>query len=71
MVKAIQNSTTTGQRVLDVLADGGTTLIAAEKTGRRLLGYVSSPREADRVRRRWAQFVHGEGADWKALTVAV
>jgi hypothetical protein len=71
VVRAIQNSTTTGQRVLDVLADGGTTLIAAEKTGRRLLGYVSSPREADRVRRRWAQFVHGEGADWKALTVAV
>jgi hypothetical protein len=71
VVKAIQNSTTGGQRVLDVLADGGTSLIAAEKTGRRLLGYVSSPREADRVRRRWAQFVHGEHADWQALTVAV
>ena len=71
VVRAIQNGTTAGQRVLDVLADGGTSLIAAEKTGRRLLGYVSSPRETDRVRRRWAEFVHGEGADWKALTVAL
>lgn len=70
-VQAIQDSSAAGQRVLDVMADGGTTLIAAEKTGRKLVGYVSSPREADRVRRRWSQFVHGEGADWKALTVSV
>lgn len=71
VVRAIQNSTVTGQRVLDVLADGGTTLIACEKTGRRFVGYASSPREADRIRKRWAEFVHGEGADWRALTAAV
>lgn len=70
VVQAIQDSSTAGQRVLDVMADGGASIVAAEKTGRRLVGYVSSPREADRVRRRWAQFVHGEGADWRALTVA-
>lgn len=71
VVRALQNSTVTGQRVLDVLADGGTTLVACEKTGRRFVGYASSPREADRIRKRWTEFVHGEGADWRALTAAV
>lgn len=54
--------------VFDPDAGHGTTLIAAEKMGRRLLGYVRTPRECDRVRKRWAEYVHGKGARWKALT---
>ncbi len=70
-VQAMLNSTTTGGVVLDPNADGGATVIAAEKTGRRVVGWVSSAREMDRVRRRWAEFVSGEGVNWKAKTKAV
>lgn len=70
-VHAMLNSSTTGQLVLDPNADGGATVIAAQKTGRTLIGWVSSPREMDRVRRRWAEFEGGEGANWKAKTKAV
>lgn len=71
VVRAILNSSTTGGKVLDAHADGGSTVIACEKTGRQCLGYASSPRETDRIRRRWTHFVHGQNADWKALTVKV
>jgi hypothetical protein len=54
--------------VLDTNAGHGGTLIAAEKTGRKLLGYARNVRECDRARKRWAEFVHGKGAKWKALT---
>ncbi len=70
-VRAMLNSTVTGGLVLDPNADGGATVIAAEKTGRRVLGWVSTAREMDRVRRRWAEFVGGAGANWRARTKAV
>ena len=70
-VKAILHGSVAGGTVLDVCADYGSSLIACEKTGRRLIGYVGSARELDRVRQRWAEFVHGENADWKTLTAEV
>lgn len=70
-VKAVLHGSVAGGTVLDVCADYGSSLIACEKTGRRLLGYVGSAREMDRVRQRWAEFVHGENADWKTLTAEV
>lgn len=71
VVKAVLHGSVANTRVLDVLADGGTTVIACEKTGRRLMGYASSPREVDRIRRRWSEFVHGANADWRSLTTEV
>lgn len=56
--------------VFDPAAGHGATLIAAEKTGRRLLGYVRTPRECDRLRKRWAEFANGKDANWTALTPA-
>lgn len=65
---AMQNSSKQGDTVLDVWMAHGATLIAAEKLGRRLFGYVSSPRELDRIRHRWTRFVHGPKADWRKKT---
>jgi hypothetical protein len=69
VVRALQNSSRPGDVVLDVSMDHGATLIAAEKTGRRFIGYCSSPRELDRIRHRWTRFVHGPRADWRRKTV--
>lgn len=68
VTRLLLNSVKKGGTVLDVCADAGTTLIAAQKTGRRLIGYVPSPREMDRARARWTQFVHGADADWRTQT---
>lgn len=65
---AMQNSSKQGDAILDVWMAHGATLIAAEKLGRRLFGYVGSPRELDRIRHRWTSFVHGPKADWRKKT---
>ena len=54
--------------VLDVRVGRGTTVIAAQKTGRRVIGYVPGPRDMDRVRARWARFAHGPDVSWKSVT---
>ena len=69
-VTAILNSTRQGERVLDVNVRHGETLIAAEKTGRRLIGICPSPRDLDRVRARWTAFTKGAKANWKSATKA-
>lgn len=71
IVRHVLNSSKKGGVVLDVIVGRGSTVIAAQKTGRRAIGYVSNPREMDRVRMRWARFVHGANANWKALTPRV
>lgn len=67
-VRAIVSGTKKGGTVLDVCAHRGATVIAAEKTGRKLMGYAATPRDCDRIRARWTRFVHGPEADWRALT---
>lgn len=54
--------------VLDPFCGTGTTIIAAEKKGIRAFGMEIDPHYCDVIRRRWAEFVHGEGCDWKSLT---
>lgn len=68
VTRAIMDSSKIGDTVLDPNMGTGATVIAAEKTGRRLIGYVRTPRLCDIVRKRWATFVHGEGAKWQAVT---
>ena len=68
VVQAMQNSSQPGEVVLDVHVAQGATVIAAEKTGRRLIGYVQNAREMDRIRHRWTRFVHGDKADWRKKT---
>ncbi|MBQ0033480.1 MAG: site-specific DNA-methyltransferase, partial [bacterium] len=46
----------------------GSTLIACEQTGRVCKTVELDPRYCDAIRRRWAEFKHGEGCDWAKLT---
>ena len=65
------NSSNKRQAVLDLFAGSGTTVIAAERAGRIGLAMELDPRYADVIRKRWAEFVHGDGCDWASLTPAV
>ena len=70
-IKAIFNSSKAGETVLDLFGGSGSTLIACEQTNRVNCTMEFDPKYADVIRRRWAEFVHGEGCDWQALTPAV
>ncbi len=70
-VQAIQFSSKRGENVLDLFGGSGSTLIGCEQTGRRGFLMEIDPLYCDVIRRRWAEFVHGEGCDWQSLTPAV
>lgn len=57
--------------VLDLFGGSGTTAIACEKSGRSARLMELDPRCCDVIRRRWAEFVHGEGCDWENLTPSI
>lgn len=67
-VIAMLNSSKVGEHVFDSNVTRGESLIAAEKTGRRLVGICPSPRQLDRVRQRWTRFAKGEKANWRTAT---
>lgn len=54
--RAIRNSSRTGDTVLDCFGGSGTTLIAAEKTGRRARLMELDPKYADVIVRRWQEW---------------
>lgn len=54
--RAIENSTLTGEIVLDIFSGSGTTLIACEQTGRRCFAMEISPQYVDVAVRRWEKF---------------
>ena len=66
----INNSSAAGDVVLDNFGGSGSTLVACERTGRVCRTMELDPKYCDVIRRRWAEFVHGEGCDWRALTPA-
>ena len=70
-VHAILNSTKKSDLILDVDVQDGAAVIAAQKTGRRLIGYARFPRDCDQVRRRWTAFTTGKTEDWRNLTPEV
>ena len=51
--RAIENSSQAGETVLDMCVGSGTTVIAAERTGRRCLAMEIDPRFCEVVIRRW------------------
>lgn len=64
----IKQSTAGGHIVADFFGGSGTTMIAAESLGRKARLMELDPHYCDVIRKRWAEFVHGEGCDWQALT---
>jgi DNA modification methylase len=59
--RAIQNSSQSGDRVLDLFLGSGSTLIACERTGRVCHGMELEPLYVDIARMRWEAFT-GEKA---------
>jgi site-specific DNA-methyltransferase (adenine-specific) len=57
VARAIRNSSTPGQLVYDPFAGSGSTLIAAEQTGRRCRAMELDPRYAQVILERWAALV--------------
>ena len=68
LVYLIKNSSQRGETVLDTFGGSGSTLIACEQTGRVCRTMELDPKYCDVIRRRWAEFVHGEECDWAAKT---
>lgn len=67
----VVNSSRIGEVVLDLFGGSGTTMIACENTGRVARLMELDPKYCDVIRRRWAEYTHGEGCDWAALTPAL
>ena len=70
-VRAIQYSSLRGENVIDLFGGSGSTLIGCEQTGRHAYLMELDPLYCDVIRQRWAEFVHGAGCDWQALTPVV
>ena len=64
----LENSSKSGDIVFEPFGGSGSTLIACERTGRVCRAIELDPRYCDVIRKRWAEFVHGEGCDWQGLT---
>jgi len=61
-------STGIDEMCLDPFLGSGSTLIACEKLNRQCYGMEIDEHYVDVIRKRWAEFVHGEGCDWESLT---
>lgn len=62
------DSTDVRDVVLDPCAGSGTTLVVAQQLKRVCYAAELKPQHCDTTRRRWAEQVYGQGADWVDLT---
>jgi len=60
MERSIRNSSRPGDVVLDCFGGSGSTLIAAEKSGRRCFMMELDPKYCDVIVRRWQEFSGGK-----------
>lgn len=67
----IGNSCPKGGLVLDSFGGSGTTMIAAETTGRRACLVELDPKYCDVIRRRYSEFAHGKDEDWIERTPVI
>jgi site-specific DNA-methyltransferase (adenine-specific) len=68
LIYLIKNSSQRNELIADFFGGSGSTLIAAEKTGRKAYLMELDEKYCDVIRKRWAEFVHGENCDWQTLT---
>ena len=57
--------------VIDPFLGSGTAIAVCEELGRTCLGAEVDLAHCDTIRKRWAEQVHGAGADWESLTKPV
>lgn len=65
--RAIANHTEAGEIVLDPFAGSGSTLIAAERTGRRCRAIELDRRFADIIIKRWCLYIHAQHLEPEVL----
>lgn len=70
-VKGILMLSHDGDIVYDPFLGSGSTLIAAEQTGRACYGCEIEPKFVDVIRRRWATLVNGDEDGWEEATPEV
>jgi DNA modification methylase len=63
--RAIKNSTSYNELLLDLFLGSGSTLIAAEKTGRKCYGMELDPKYCDVIVKRWEDFTGKKAELWK------
>jgi site-specific DNA-methyltransferase (adenine-specific) len=68
LIYLIKNSSQRNELIVDFFGGSGSTLIACEQTGHKAYLMELDEKYCDVIRKRWAEFVHGEGCDWQALT---
>lgn len=68
LIYLIKNSSQRNELIADFFGGSGSTLIAAEQTGRKAYLMELDEKYCDVIRKRWAEFVHGENCDWQKLT---
>lgn len=68
LVYLMKNSSKKGDTVTDLFGGSGSTLIAAEQSGRKAYLMELDEKYCDVIRKRWAEFVNGEGCQWATLT---
>jgi site-specific DNA-methyltransferase (adenine-specific) len=56
------------QSIVDLFGGSGSTLIACEQLNRKCRTMELDEHYCDVIRKRWAEYVHGEGCDWVSLT---
>ncbi len=69
-VRAMQYSSRAGENVLDLFGGSGSTLIAAEQTGRRAFLMELDRLYSDVIVQRWEKFT-GRKAEWQNRKAAV
>ena len=69
--RLILNSSRTNELVVDFFLGSGTTIMACEECDRTCYGVEMDPKYCDVIRKRWAEYTHGEGCDWESLTPEV
>lgn len=68
LIYLLKNSCTRGEIIMDPFGGSGSTLIAAEQTGRIAYLMELDERYVDVIRKRYAEFKYGAGCNWQALT---
>ncbi len=74
MAEAINNSSKSGDIVLDLFLGSGSTLIACEQTDRTCYGMELDPKYVDVIRKRYAKFTQPDNQlpeNWEELTPAL
>lgn len=71
ITQILQHSTVRGDVILDGNCSFGSLIIASDQVGRICYAACHDENSCDIARKRWAEFRHGEGCDWKLLTPAI